>query len=398
MFETEANVIDKRENSYCKAFISYSHDSEAHRSRMLDLADRLNLEGVDCEIDQYQETGPEEGWVKWMIRQIEESTFILVVCTETYHTRSQSKNGSSGKGTKFESLLSFQELYDFAGENRKYVPVLINKSDSKHIPLPLKPYQYHHIEDEEGYENLYRFLTDQPRVTKPVTGRQKTLPVKQDRRYAQADGHQASATEEPAPAVDGNTENGCIEITLDKDFDSYGEREQAYLLNGISELLKVKGSDLIIKNIRKGSVIVELEARRELVDKILELYQAGELTHLDVTNAVTKDAGNVHASELKAQSSTETLKSRFTSSLSGSGAQQEGARLHQGGARQLGTVKWFNNARGYGFITGDDGDVFVHYRSIVGEGYRSLKEGDKVEFSLKDDKDGGLTADDVCSI
>ncbi len=64
--------------------------------------------------------------------------------------------------------------------------------------------------------------------------------------------------------------------------------------------------------------------------------------------------------------------------------------------REIGTVKWFNNARGYGFITrGEDGDdIFVHYRNIRGEGYRSLNEGQNVEFELlKGDK--GLQAEDV---
>ena len=49
--------------------------------------------------------------------------------------------------------------------------------------------------------------------------------------------------------------------------------------------------------------------------------------------------------------------------------------------RQKGTVKWFDNAKGYGFIISPEGeDVFVHYRVIDGEGYRSLSEGQEVEF------------------
>jgi CspA family cold shock protein len=48
-----------------------------------------------------------------------------------------------------------------------------------------------------------------------------------------------------------------------------------------------------------------------------------------------------------------------------------------------GQVKWFNNTKGYGFIGRDDGpDVFVHYSAIVGEGYRTLNEGDAVEFEI----------------
>jgi CspA family cold shock protein len=48
-----------------------------------------------------------------------------------------------------------------------------------------------------------------------------------------------------------------------------------------------------------------------------------------------------------------------------------------------GTVKWFNSTKGYGFIGRDDGpDVFVHYSGIVGEGYKTLNEGDAVEFEI----------------
>ena len=48
-----------------------------------------------------------------------------------------------------------------------------------------------------------------------------------------------------------------------------------------------------------------------------------------------------------------------------------------------GKVKWFNNTKGYGFITSEDGkDVFVHFSSITGEGYKSLADGDEVEFEI----------------
>ena len=52
-------------------------------------------------------------------------------------------------------------------------------------------------------------------------------------------------------------------------------------------------------------------------------------------------------------------------------------------AQYKGVVKWFNNAKGYGFLGRDDGpDVFVHYSSIQLDGYKSLKEGDEVEFDV----------------
>ena len=61
--------------------------------------------------------------------------------------------------------------------------------------------------------------------------------------------------------------------------------------------------------------------------------------------------------------------------------------------RMTGTVKWFNNSKGYGFIEQEDGpDVFVHYSAITGEGYRSLNEGQQVEFDIEDGPKGPQAA------
>ena len=52
--------------------------------------------------------------------------------------------------------------------------------------------------------------------------------------------------------------------------------------------------------------------------------------------------------------------------------------------RKVGTVKWFNGTKGYGFLSQEGGpDVFVHYSAIKGDGYRNLEEGQKVEFSVE---------------
>lgn len=61
-----------------------------------------------------------------------------------------------------------------------------------------------------------------------------------------------------------------------------------------------------------------------------------------------------------------------------------------------GTVKWFDSKKGFGFITreGTEGDIFVHYSSIEGEGFRSLKDGEEVEFELTE-SDKGFQAHQV---
>ena len=58
-------------------------------------------------------------------------------------------------------------------------------------------------------------------------------------------------------------------------------------------------------------------------------------------------------------------------------------------AQETGIVKWFNNTKGFGFISRENGDdVFVHFRAIVGDGYRSLTEGQRVKFNVTQGQKG----------
>ncbi|WP_299198568.1 cold shock domain-containing protein [uncultured Amphritea sp.] len=76
----------------------------------------------------------------------------------------------------------------------------------------------------------------------------------------------------------------------------------------------------------------------------------------------------------------------------GSGSEEE---IDENDDRELGTVKWFNVSKGFGFITRENGDdVFVHFRNIRGRGHRSLTEGQSVRFTVKE-SDKGLQAEDV---
>ncbi|HSF81896.1 MAG TPA: cold shock domain-containing protein [Anaerolineales bacterium] len=66
--------------------------------------------------------------------------------------------------------------------------------------------------------------------------------------------------------------------------------------------------------------------------------------------------------------------------------------------RIIGTVKWFNDSKGYGFLARESGpDVFVHYTAIQGQGFRTLKEGQQVEFSIEEGPKG-LQASNVIPV
>ena len=68
-------------------------------------------------------------------------------------------------------------------------------------------------------------------------------------------------------------------------------------------------------------------------------------------------------------------------------------------AQYAGTVKWFNNAKGFGFLGRDGGpDVFVHYSAIENDGYKTLKEGDEVEFDIIAGSTGKPQADKVSQL
>lgn len=139
-----------------KVFISYSHDTVEHQERVLGLADRLRADGINAETDQYN-TAPPEGWPLWCERQIAAADVVLMVCTETYHRRvSGDEEQGKGLGVVWEA-----RIID------KFVPVLFSDPSPEQIPTPIKGWTRYVVDTEDGYEELYRRLTGQPRLLSP---------------------------------------------------------------------------------------------------------------------------------------------------------------------------------------------------------------------------------------
>jgi len=162
-----------------RVFVSYSHDSAEHKSRVRALSDRLRLDGVEANLDQYVE-GPAEGWPLWMENQIRGADFVLLVCTETYRRRVMKEEvRGKGLGVCWEAHIVYQYLYDDGGRNDKFLPVVFDSYSSKYIPTPLRAFDWYDLQSEEGYQKLYLRLTHQVEDGKPSLG---TLRVRPSRR------------------------------------------------------------------------------------------------------------------------------------------------------------------------------------------------------------------------
>lgn len=157
-----------------RVFISYSHDSEAHNLRVLELCNRLRDEGVDAHIDRYHESPP-EGWPLWMERQIEAADFVLVICTDQYRRHFEGHD-DAGRGVQWEGAIISYALYQSRAPNKTFVPVVFEDTGTA-IPPPLRGFTFYRLPD--GYEKLYRLLTNQPATVTPELGpSQRLAPVR----------------------------------------------------------------------------------------------------------------------------------------------------------------------------------------------------------------------------
>ena len=149
-----------------RIFISYSHDSDEHKDKVLSLSKRLRLDGLDTALDQYINGTPLQDWPRWMLDKLDEATHVLVICTEAYYRRFRGHEALNvGKGVDWEGALITQELYDAKSKTCKFVPVLFADNQEGFIPEPLRGKTRYILNSEQNYQALYDFLLGQAGVS-----------------------------------------------------------------------------------------------------------------------------------------------------------------------------------------------------------------------------------------
>ena len=159
-----------------RVLISYSHDSDEHRDRVVKLAKRLRDDGIEAIIDRDVQS-PAQHWPAWCEIEIEKADFVLMVCTEIYHRRVRGEEeAGKGHGVLWEALLIRQHIYDAGSASGKFVPILFRDGSLDHVPVVVRGASIYGVETQEGYEALCRLLTAQPVVPVPPLGPRKELP------------------------------------------------------------------------------------------------------------------------------------------------------------------------------------------------------------------------------
>lgn len=159
-------------------FISYSHDSDDHRDRVLALSERLRADGIETILDRYVERGsPPEGWPRWMLNGLDKASHVLTVCTQTYYRRFRGHEvPEKGKGVDWEGALITQALYDSKSASIKFLPVVFDAADVGYIPEPLRGRSYYSLNSEQNYQALYDALLNQSGVEPGPVGALKRKP------------------------------------------------------------------------------------------------------------------------------------------------------------------------------------------------------------------------------
>jgi hypothetical protein len=183
-----------------RVLISYSHESEEHRARVLALAQRLRKDGVDARLDRFVPPPP-EGWSHWMEGQLKEADRIIVVCAPTYSARaSRDAAAGVGLGVSWEWHLVRKEVYETRGEASRIVPVFFDGVGKASVPAEVWDRPRHDAASEAGYLSLLDDLFGRAEITPQPVGVARTRPVALSSAPVLSAGAPATSTTPTSPA------------------------------------------------------------------------------------------------------------------------------------------------------------------------------------------------------
>jgi len=142
-----------------RVFISYAHEDEAHRSRVLELAQRLRRDGVDARLDRFD--AHQSDWSVWMEREVQAADAVLCVCTATWrHRFDLEEDDATDTGVRYEARLIRGLVKQRRGRMHSVAAVAFRQDDlDHHVPLVLQDGTPYLLDDH--YEKLYGWLTGQ---------------------------------------------------------------------------------------------------------------------------------------------------------------------------------------------------------------------------------------------
>ena len=221
-----------------RILFSYSHDSPEHAERVLRLSECLRQDGVETVLDQYINGTPANGWPRWMLDQIDEADFVLLICTETYYRRFRGhEEPDKGKGADWEGAVITQEIYDARSSTTKFVPVLFNPQAEPFIPEPVRGHTFYVLTSEQAYQNLYDFLLGQAGVEPGMLG----VALRKPRR-------QAEPLAFPNDNKDSQDPNDVYEVQPESvtDLNKAVNRQSSFSQDPIGPALLVRLRDLLL--------------------------------------------------------------------------------------------------------------------------------------------------------
>lgn len=161
------------------AFISYASHPAEHAERVLQFAARLRKDGIESIIDREEES-PDEGWDYWMMKQIRDANWVIIVCSATYRERFEHiAPPKDGRGVRFESAHIVRKLNRDGMVNHKFVPVFLTSEDAGHLPLMLDGYSHYPCYTTEGWRSLLYRLHGRKQVILPDVADSPELPTRE---------------------------------------------------------------------------------------------------------------------------------------------------------------------------------------------------------------------------